>query len=46
MGNDADGLAVPDHGLEVMVDGLLAESVGPLLVGLSESLLLALVPGE
>lgn len=46
MGNDTDELAVADHFLEVILDGLLAQIVGPLLGGLGESLLLARVPSD
>jgi len=41
---DANDLAVTDHLVEVIFDGLLAQVVGPLLAGLGESLLLARVP--
>lgn len=41
---DADDLAVSDHLVEVIFDGLLSQIIGPLLTGLSESLLLARVP--
>lgn len=44
MDDDADVLAVADHFLKVVLDGLLAEIIGPLLAGLCESLLLARVP--
>lgn len=44
MSNDTDELAVADHFLEVVLDGLLAQIIGPLLGGLGESLLLARVP--
>lgn len=44
MSNDTDRLAVTQHLSEVIVDGFLSELVGPFLVGLGESLLLALVP--
>lgn len=44
MHNDAHKFAVADDFLEVIFNGLLTEGIGPLLVGLGESLLLALVP--
>lgn len=44
MGNDSDGLAITNHFLEIVIDALLAEFVGPFFVGLGECLLLALVP--
>lgn len=44
MSNNTDRLAVTQHLPEVIVDGFLSELVCPLLVGLGESLLLALVP--
>jgi hypothetical protein len=44
MDNDANVLAVADHFLEVVLDGLLSQIVGPLLAGLCEGLLLARVP--
>lgn len=44
MSNNTDRLAVTQHLSEVIVDGLLSELVCPFLVGLGESLLLALVP--
>lgn len=44
MNQDADDLAVTDHLVEVVFNGLLTEIIGPLLAGLGESLLLARVP--
>lgn len=41
---DANDFAVTDHLVEVIFDGLLSQIIGPLLAGLSESLLLARVP--
>jgi hypothetical protein len=41
---DADDLAVTDHLVEVIFDGLLAQIIGPLLAGFGESLLLARIP--
>lgn len=46
MHQDANDLAVADHLVEVVLDGLLAEVVGPLLAGLGERLLLARVPAQ
>lgn len=44
MNQDTDDLAVADHLVEVVFNGLLAEIVGPLLAGLCKSLLLARIP--
>lgn len=44
--NDPDDLAVTDHFLKVTLDGLATQIILPLLGGLGESLLLALVPVE
>lgn len=44
MRNDTDHLAVADHFLEVVLNGLLAEIISPFPGRLRESLLLALVP--
>jgi hypothetical protein len=44
MDNDANVLAVTDHLLEAILDGLLSQIIGPLLAGLGECLLLARVP--
>lgn len=44
MGNHADDLAVLDHLLEVGLDRLLAQIIGPLAARLGERLPLALVP--
>ena len=44
MYDDTDVFAVLDHLLEVIVNALLTEWIGPLLAGLGECLLLALVP--
>lgn len=46
MGDHTDDLAVAEHLAEIVLDALLAEIIGPLLAGLGESLLLALVPGR
>ena len=46
MNQDADDLAVADHLVEVIFDGLLAQVIGPLLAGLGESLLLARIPAR
>jgi hypothetical protein len=44
MDNDANELAVANHFLEVVLNCLLAQIVGPFLAGLGESLLLARIP--
>lgn len=44
MDEDANDLAITDHFLEVIIDGLLAQIVGPFLGSLWESLLLAWIP--
>lgn len=46
MGDNTDVLAVTDHFLEIILNALLAQVVGPLLDGLAESLLLAGIPGD
>lgn len=44
MSNDTDDLAVLDDFLQVLLNGFASQVVLPLLAGLGERLLLALVP--
>lgn len=46
MHQDANNLAVADHFLEVIFNGLLSEIIGPLLGGFCEGLLLGLEPNQ
>lgn len=46
MHQNANDLAVADHLVEVIFNGLLAQLIGPLLAGLGESLLLARIPAR
>lgn len=46
MSDNSDDLAVSDHFLEVTLNGLASQIVGPFFGRLSKGLLLALVPAS